>query len=320
MKHLLSILLLFMLCFSSQAQQNLVPNPSFEDTVYCPFGTNQMDVCANWMNFGNSPDYFNTCTGFGGPPFNYGFGFQYAHTSNAMAGIISYRIPNSPAGPNYREFIGIQLTSNLVIGQKYYFSFYANFSYNTNTAIASNKLCLDFSTVLFDSCCHPPVDNICTFYTDSILQDSVAWVKISSSFIADSAYQYLVIGNLFTDQNTDTVRLGIGPDASYYYIDDVCVSTDSLYNEIWTGIPSQNLENLHVDLFPNPANRNVTIMTKEFVHQISIFNLAGVEIASIKNIDELNLQINVSDFKPGLYFVSIKTQSSNTVQKLLIEP
>ena len=319
MKHLLLVLLLLILSLSSQAQQNLVPNPSFEDTVYCPWGTNQLDACANWLNFGNSPDYFNTCTGFGGPPFNYGFGFQYAHTSNAMAGIISYRIPNSPAGPNYREFIGIQLTSNLVIGQKYYFSFYANFSYNTNTAIASNKLCLDFSTVLFDSCCHPPVDNICTFYTDSILQDSVAWVKISSSFIADSAYQYLVIGNLFTDQNTDTVRLGIGPDASYYYIDDVCVSTDSIFNETWTSLIENNIKS-ELRLFPNPSSENVIIESEESFYEMELINFSGQILLKerFQETKSFSFKIPIST-QNGIYLIKVKHKNLYSIHKMLVQ-
>ncbi|MBK7964032.1 MAG: hypothetical protein IPK10_01055 [Bacteroidetes bacterium] len=86
-KYLLLLLCIFYLQ-KATAQLNLVPNPSFEDTVYCPFGTDQLDACANWLNFCNSPDYFNACSNpaFGVP--NSVFGYQYAHTGNAYAGAV----------------------------------------------------------------------------------------------------------------------------------------------------------------------------------------------------------------------------------------
>jgi Secretion system C-terminal sorting domain len=320
MKHLLSILFIFILSFSSKAQQNLVPNPSFEDTVYCPWGTNQLDACENWLNFGNSPDYFNTCTGFGGPPFNYGFGDQNTHTGNAMVGIAIYVKPSAPSGPNYREFVGIQLSSSLIIGQKYYYSFYTNYAGQFQVSIACNKMGLNFSTVPFGELNPPPLLNTAHLFTDSILVDSVSWVRLSGSFIADSAYQYLGIGNYFDDSNTDTINTSSLPFQAYYYIDDICVSTDSLFNEVWTGTLENETINQKIETFPNPAKDKLNISAKTKIEWIRIINLQGIEISNFKNIDELNLQINVSDFKPGLYFVSIKTQSSNTVQKLLIEP
>jgi hypothetical protein len=283
-----------------------VPNPSFEDTVYCPWGTNQLDACANWLNFGNSPDYFNTCTGFGGPPLNYNFGFQYPHSGNAMAGIVIYRNPNSPNGPNYREFIGNKLSSNLIIGSKYYFSFFTNFSYILNTAIASNNIGMKFSTTTYDSCCPPPLNNFSMIYSDSILKDSILWVKISGSFIADSAYSHVIIGNFFTDQNTDTFKLGIFPDVGYYYIDDVCVSSDSIYNQVWTGF-NDNFSELPVwRIFPNPAKTMVNVTSSESFSKIEIYDITGT-IKFQKDFNQLNtVQIVIPEsLKSGIYLIKL---------------
>src|SRR5687767_3461601 len=70
--------------------QNLVPNPSFDQTVTaCPFANTQWNRCANWnnvnMNVGGgawgTPDYFNTCgTGVSNIP-NTGYG-----TCNSRSG------------------------------------------------------------------------------------------------------------------------------------------------------------------------------------------------------------------------------------------
>ena len=320
MKHLLLVLLLFILSLSAQAQQNLVPNPSFEDTVYCPWGTNQLDACANWLNFGNSPDYFNTCTGFGGPPLNYNFGFQYPHSGNAMAGIAIYVKPSAPSGPNYREFVGIQLSSSLIIGQKYYYSFYTNYAGQFQVSIACNKMGLNFSTVPFGELNPPLLLNAAQLYTDSILTDSVAWVRLSGSFIADSSYLYLGIGNYFDDQHTDTINTSIGPFHAYYYIDDVCVSTDSIFNEVWTGVRENSSKSLDIKIFPNPSNSYVKILANERIKLVRIFDSQGTEIANCSKIDRKNFQFSVDGFKPELYLIHIKTESNYLIRKLLVKP
>ncbi|MBK5286545.1 MAG: hypothetical protein JJE25_14195 [Bacteroidia bacterium] len=41
--------------------QNLVTNPSFEDTVACPFGASQLNFATGWSSYWGTPDYFNLC-------------------------------------------------------------------------------------------------------------------------------------------------------------------------------------------------------------------------------------------------------------------
>ena len=42
--------------------QNLVPNPSFEDTLFCPIGLNDLDPIIGWSSYGNSVDCYNSCS------------------------------------------------------------------------------------------------------------------------------------------------------------------------------------------------------------------------------------------------------------------
>jgi hypothetical protein len=319
MKHLLSILLLFILSFSSKAQQNLVPNPSFEDTVYCPNATNQIDACQHWLNFGNSPDYFNACdpTGLNVP--NSSFGFQYAHSGNGMAGVITYRRPNLPTGPNYREFIGCQLSSPLIIGQKYYFSFYVNFANTNNISIASNKIGLNFSTVQYNSTQIPSLTNFSHLYTDSILKDSVNWIFLTNSFIADSTYQYILLGSFFDDNHTDTVNIGTLPNANYYYIDDVCVTSDSLYNNLWTGIKKNEPNNLYqIRIFPNPTFLYLYIENAYLIEKIIIHNTLGEIVYSLNTTKESNLKIDVSTLINGPYLITFINKNTTFKSKFLV--
>jgi hypothetical protein len=179
---------------------------------------------------------------------------------------------------------------------------------------------LNFSTVPFGELNPPPLINTAHLFTDSILIDSVSWVRLSGSFIADSAYQYLGIGNYFDDSNTDTINTSSLPFQAYYYIDDICVSTDSLFNEVWTGTLENETINQNIETFPNPAKDKLNISAKTKIEWIRIINLQGVEISNFKNIYELNFQIDVSNFKPELYFVNIKTITSFSYLKILIKP
>ncbi len=302
---------------SSKAQINLVPNPSFEDTVYCPSGTNQIDASAQWLNFGNSPDYFNACTGVAnlGLPINYELGFQYAHSGNAMAGELAYLNPIS-GQPNYREFIGIHLSSNLIPGIRYYFSMFINFAGTKNIAIASNNFGINFSTVPYDSCCLPALLNTATFFHDSILTDSINWFKIESTFIADSSYSFITIGNFFDDLHTDTLNLSPFPYYSYYYIDDVCVTTDSLYNETWTSINELTNTNV-VDIWPNPTSKYLNIHSKNKIKAIKIYNLIG-ELIQNNSINDFSKVLDISILNVGVFFVYVDFGNNNYVSKIIV--
>ena len=68
-KNLSSIILL--LIASHCLAQNLVPNPSFEDTVHCPvppLGTGLIQDAVGWINLGFTPDYYNPCANTLWPP------------------------------------------------------------------------------------------------------------------------------------------------------------------------------------------------------------------------------------------------------------
>ncbi len=156
MKKKLLILCLFFCQFS--LGQNLVPNPSFEDTLQCPNGGGEIDYAIGWSSYGHTPDYFNSCdTGFENIPSNYA-GFQYAHFGNGYAGLICYYTPVS----NLREYIGIQLSQPLNVGQTYFASFYVSmaFKHSVRFGIAINNIGLKLSTVSFTSSNTVPINNI----------------------------------------------------------------------------------------------------------------------------------------------------------------
>lgn len=309
----LIILVLFFNLTPAEAQLNLVPNPSFEDTVVCPQFLGQIDAAIGWSSFRNSPDYYNGCSPVSGITTpNTSFGFQYANSGLAYAGVATYRRNISPTGNNYREYIGVELTAQLQIGTKYYFSFFAVSAEKNPIGFFSNNIGLRFFTNSYSLTNPAPLDNFAHIKLDSLLTDTVNWLKISGSFIADSNYNYISIGNFYDSQQTDTLIFNPSPDAAYYFIDDVCVTTDSLYNETWTGL--QNIEPNQVQIFPNPVQDYFQFKSIHKIDEIIIYDSRGRFIKS-ELVNSTEGRINLGSISDGIYVALFRKEKSISVHK-----
>jgi hypothetical protein len=323
MKTLLFYIIFFFL-FAVGYAQNLVPNPSLEDTVFCPWAENQLPYY--WTSYGASPDYLNGCSSALNVP-NTPTGFHPAHSGVGMIGVFNYVDPNSSGWPDYREYIGAQLTTPLVIGQKYYMSFFMSFglvlpaSLGSNK-IGSNKLGMKFSTVPYSDTTPPLLNNFAHLYTDSIYTDTAQWIKISGSFIADSAYSCVMLGNSFDEANTDTLYFG-GSNyyafTSYYFIDDICVSTDSIYNVTWTGIANATSKNTDFNVYPNPSSEiiNISVHGKN-IDEVIFINSLGQILNYIKVDRKEKIEVDVSGFPSGLYALRIKSHDEYSTKSIII--
>ncbi len=199
--------------------QNLVPNPSFEDTVYCPSSMAQPNAVASWFNPTQaSPDYYNVCSLTGaGVPVN-DVGYQNAQEGNGYIGLITI----FTSEVNYREYYEVELLEELEIGKTYYWCLYVSatdscdyISNNIGISLSSTIVQNNNQTLLLS----PVVGNY-----SSIISESKAWKKISGEFIASGGEKYLVLGNFYNDSQTNvlqTLSNTIGGEGAYYYIDNV---------------------------------------------------------------------------------------------------
>lgn len=318
MKKTLYIFILFLLSRQSFGQTNLVPNPSFEDTIQCPVSINQPITTTYWSSYMDTPDYYNSCSNVSGSgvsvPSNMA-GYQQAATGNAYCGLVTYINPS--LGTNMREYIGTQLTSPLVIGTKYYVSFKTClaggswFDFN----IASNKIGVKFITYNFPNLAGPSVFNSAHVYTNSIITDSINWTTTKGSFVADSNYTQILCGNFFNDVNTSTISVGSPNTMSYYLIDDVCVSTDSL-----TQITAINefsfIKNFAI--YPNPTSDYISIKLLNHlqIHSLNLFDKYGQTIF-VKNPVSPD-KIDLTGISDGLYFIEIISDGKSFFEKLIV--
>jgi hypothetical protein len=315
MKHFIYITIFFTCFLSAKAQTNLVPNPSFEIADTCPTNLGQMNYCHSWSSYCGSPDYFNTCnTGSWAPPNIGSIGYQTPVFGNAYAGFIPFE-NNIPK--NYREVIGAQLISSLNIGTKYYFSFFVSCAGMQSFTLASDKIGLRFSTVPYSVSDSTPINNFANYYETTIITDTVNWVKLNGSFVADSIYKYIALGNFFDDAHTDTVSFGIFNDYAYYFIDNVCLSTDSIFadNNV---IKQLNESQKSVMLYPNPCKDKLQVKCTDFPKEFELFDLLGQSKIRITNsLRTLDYVIDTSALDNGIYFLKINFQN-RTIQKQII--
>lgn len=314
MKLLLAILF-FCTVFTSKAQ-NLVPNPSFEDTIACPDGLNQINRASGWSSYGNTPDYWNTCSQSMNVP-NTSSGFQNAFKGNAFCGV--YTCYSGFTGiPNYREYIGSPLIFPLIIGQKYFVSFKLNKP--NNLECATNNFGALFSTVPYSETNPTSYSKSPQIISAQIITDTLNWVTISSSFFSDSAYKYVILGSFNSDSNTNTILYNGQTDCiAYYFIDMICVSTDSLTCNSFDAINEISLCDNDIKLFPNPANDKISITTSELCNNLDvvIYNMLGKKVNEYV-LFSMNNEIDIRDLHAGVYFFQISFENKSLRKKITI--
>ncbi len=230
--------------------QNLVINPSFEAVLNCPVRitspccTNvnlqtfpNANSVTNWHSIFLSSDYYNSC-GIDGLAIPSSSAFFITpgnqpdpRTGEGYAGIISFRDNGSSAG---QEYIMGNLSSPLIIGQEYGVEFYAYLSSNSKSAISSlGALFLDAPiTSPNNQSVFSQTGQSFDIVSNSVIDHQSNWTQVCGTFTATSTSEYIVIGNIFSDQNTPgiiTTGISVLPGGSnawsgaYYFIDDINV-------------------------------------------------------------------------------------------------
>lgn len=315
MKHLYLLLLFYGWQFCGA--QNLVPNPSFEEYDTCPNFDGQISRAIGWYSTRATPDYFNTCApGYNWctVPINY-FGYRTPASGNAYAGVIVRE-----GVSNARENIGIQLLTPLEQGLKYYASFKVSLAGQANVSnwCGVNKLGVLLSNSNFSP--SPICDNCAQICNDSIVVDTLNWTRITGSFIADSNYSFISIGRFNVNTLTDSIQLDGTACNAYYYIDDVCLSSDSAYsyNYDYTTVMDDTFHPI-ILIYPNPTSDFVHIelpVLKE-LYEVQIFDGIGREVYFKQNAAQPIEHIPIEKIEGNMFLIRIKVNEKIFSYKLL---
>lgn len=307
-------LLFLWYCSVGMAQVNLVPNPSFEDHFGCPDNWSQLNLCDGWTACKGSPDYYNSCGSQDSfsVPSNF-MGYQNAANGTAYCGIIMY----DKSGFGLDEIIGTQLNQSLTVGIRYYVTFKVVWKYNNQYSIccSHNKIGALFSTSSYSASLPPQLNNA-QVYEDNIVSDTANWYSVFGSFLCDSAYSFMMIGNFFDDSLLSIIDISPSSVYSYYYIDEVCVSDDSNFTANYaTRIGDCNSDNGSI-VYPNPCSNYVLVSLGSSENfSFHLYNSDGQIILDLQCHDTTT--IDLQDLTPGLYFIELRDEKRAVHQKLI---
>ncbi|MCS7036593.1 MAG: OmpA family protein [Saprospiraceae bacterium] len=203
---------------------NLVPNPGFERFVAPPVGWSYRgsffgQVVKYWFSPTTaSPDVYGPGVKVPQDWADKGFGKQIPHSGQSMAGLTLWGCTNGK--PHCREYVSIQLAEPLVPGQGYHIEFWVT---PLPRSLRINRIGAFLSNERIERKTDELLDFVPHFFVQEIVQPKEgAWVKLSGQFVATNEAEYLIIGNFFTDEQTQTKT--VHPESfnyAYYYIDDV---------------------------------------------------------------------------------------------------
>jgi len=234
--------------------QNLVPNPSFEETRACPKDADYIGGVVGWNLFPNfSADYFHRCANvyqtmeyrqrfpreeilnFSVPRSM--FGYQEAHSGDAYVGISMCN-----------EAIAVKLLRPLVKDSVYHVEFFVSLADSSNVGtryfgmyfsetairvINDNRMLI--SSFSLDT--PPQIQNP----RDRYLTDTINWTPITGNYTAKGGEQYIAIGGFYPyhdslvqrirpDRPLGKVYRSMEKQLGYYFVDDVSVVP---YGKAW---------------------------------------------------------------------------------------
>jgi len=320
------IFIIFCVFFAFNCKgQNLVLNPSFEDTIPCGSyqGPPQLP-CSSWFwASSGSSDFFSeqpNCMYTLSAPSNFA-GFQYARTGIAYSGLGTYVAPFT-AIPEYREYIEGVLADTLKAGHIYCVSFYVS-------AADRCKFITDAIGAYFSvDSIYEPLNNsaLSNFLpqinnpSGNIISDTLGWTLVSGTYTAQGGEKYITIGNFYGDNNMNIDSLNnnapLGNSGAYFFIDDVSVIDCTVgINEVNDNLSSGKL-------YPNPATKVVYFennLSEKENGTLQLMDITGREMASYK-LNKGNLLAIPTPYARGVYLVKINITGKPTeTVKLILE-
>jgi hypothetical protein len=245
MKPFLIAVLLVCSSVYTEAQTNFVKNGDLELYSKCPDDWNEIYLAKFWRNATDSVmnkagmEYYNACgnTSLDNGlhiPNNLSY-WQYPHSGQGMAGAHLYydksggaSTPAYPLPFNYRDCLQGHLYKPLIAGKSYCVSFWVNLT--EASGYAHNKIGAYLDDGSINSIADTAGEEITTVtpqvYTNTILADTMNWVKIEGSFVANGNETYISIGNFFPNSSVSAIvtdyRFAF-ENYSYYLVDDISV-------------------------------------------------------------------------------------------------
>ncbi|MCL4283366.1 MAG: T9SS type A sorting domain-containing protein [Flavobacteriales bacterium] len=254
------------------------------------------------------------------------FTYQEPYEGESCAGMVTYW---QNGQFEYREWIQAPLLEPLVVGQTYWCSFRANAAFGGNETypqfwLANDKVGMRFTTTAMaqwnvDDPYPVPPDHAHILYPQ-VLSDTVGWTLVSGSFVADSAYRYVMLGQFFSNAQTDTLHF-VDPASvypwyprAYTLVDAVCVSPDPDGCERSQGIAE--LGEATPFVYPNPASDVLWIGNADG-REALVLDMLGKQVWSGR-VSGGRFAVGVDSWARGTYVLQVRSDQGVQAIKFVL--
>jgi len=202
----------FVLFLNSLAAQNLVPNPSFEDIIDCPYGITNGDVtyAIPWISARepySSSDLLYNCSEsnaiiFENQNIQFRTGIGVASFSHWHASYFQEYATEEYETP--REYIQVLLDDTLIQGEEYVLSFYCYFIWQSTPCDAIGGYFSEdtvYIPTFYDSSLSTALTNLYPQVENPIgsILPIEEWNHVTGSFVAQGGEKFLTLGNFRAD-------------------------------------------------------------------------------------------------------------------------
>ncbi len=143
----------------------------------------------------------------------------------------------------------------------------------------------------------PDPASLTTLVADLGVVDVTTFTEVGVNFEVNTDDVYYIAFNVTTDQ------------AYYYLIDDVSISDV-------TSVEEQVASNMKV--YPNPTNDILNVEGSELnIQHIEVYNNMG-QLVFADEVNRAQVQLNVADYKAGMYFIRMMTDQGIVTKKFQV--
>ena len=137
---------------------------------------------------------------------------------------------------------------------------------------------------------------------------------IEENFTGNSYSDVTIAGDLYDDKHVHIAEV-----VAVYENGMTSVAAIAVIDNDWTNVAET--ENVNVMIYPNPAKDVVRLSTDNSQQTtVRIYNVMGILVGTRLATSETDeIEINVSDYNPGIYFFNIQTENGSVTKKIVVE-
>ena len=137
---------------------------------------------------------------------------------------------------------------------------------------------------------------------------------IEENFTGNSYSDVTIAGDLYDDKHVHIAEV-----VAVYENGMTSVAAIAVIDNDWTNVAET--EDVNVMIYPNPAKDVVRLSTDNGQQTtVRIYNVMGILVGTRLATSETDeIEINVSDYNPGIYFFNIQSEEFNVTKKIVVE-